>query len=130
MNYALWLVSWYPNRTDKFLGDFIERHAKATALFCKVIVLFITKDEKLKHGKVEIEKSTENNLIVYKIYYGKFLMGGRIEKLLSLLKYNVFQKRIYARISELSGEPAIVHAHVAMKAGLLAKYLKIKNNFS
>lgn len=94
MNYALWLVSWYPNRTDNFLGDFIERHSKATALFYKVIVLFITKDEKLKYDKVEIEQSTENNLIVYKIYYGKFLWGGRIEKLLSLIKYFSLQKNV------------------------------------
>lgn len=124
MNYALWLVSWYPNRTDIFSGDFIERHAKATALFCKVIVLFITKDEKLKYGKVEIEQSMEDNLIVYKIYYGKFLWGGRREKLLSLIKYITLQKKMYAQISSLYGKPEIVHVHVALKAGLLARYLK------
>ncbi len=127
MNYALWLVSWYPNRTDNFLGDFIERHARATALFCKVIVLFITKDEKLKNGKVEIERSIENNLIVYKVYYGKFLIG-RIEKLLSLFKYITLQKKMYAEISSLYGTPTIIHVHVAMKAGLLARYLKRKKN--
>src|SRR5688500_1061968 len=128
MNYALWLVSWYPNRTDIFSGDFIERHAKATALFCKVIVLFISKDEKLKYGKVEIEKTIENNLIVYKVYYGKFLLSGRIEKLVSLFKYITLQKKIYSQIIKLYGEPGIVHVHVAMKAGLLARYLKRKKS--
>ena len=99
MNYALWLVSWYPNRKDIFSGDFIERHAKATALFCKVIVLFITKDEKLKYGKVEIEQSKENNLTLYKVYYGKFLWGGRIGKLLSLIKYVTLQKKCIPRLA-------------------------------
>ncbi len=128
MNYALWLVSWYPNRTDKLLGDFIERHAKASALFCKVIILFITKDEKLKYGQVEIEKSKENNLVVYKIYYGKFFCGGRLSKIQSLIKYTFLQHKIYRQIISLYGEPAIVHVHVAMKGGLLGRYLRRKKN--
>ncbi|MEJ7675780.1 MAG: hypothetical protein WKF59_24510 [Chitinophagaceae bacterium] len=44
MSYVLWLVSWYPNKTDAFAGDFIERHAKAVSLNSKLIIIFVTKD--------------------------------------------------------------------------------------
>jgi len=37
----LWLVSWYPNKYDLFDGDFIQRHAKAAALYNDIHVLFI-----------------------------------------------------------------------------------------
>ena len=50
----LWLTSWYPNRMDEFDGDFIQRHAKAVALFCRVHVIFVVKaTNKLRAVKKE-----------------------------------------------------------------------------
>ena len=37
----LWLVSWYPNRDDRFDGDFIQRHARAAALVHDIHVIFV-----------------------------------------------------------------------------------------
>ena len=54
---VLWLASWYPNRTDIFNGDFIERHAIAVSAFVKLTVLVVIKDRPLKAGEVEIEKT-------------------------------------------------------------------------
>ncbi len=125
-NYALWLPSWYPYRKDIFDGDFIERHAMAVSEQTKIILLFVAKDEHLKRNKVEIEKKTNNNLIVYKVYYGKTKWGGVFEKLHSFIKYVGLQKKIYKQILNENGTPDIVHVHVALKAGLLALYLKKK----
>lgn len=123
-NYTLWLPSWYPNRKDAFDGDFIERHAIAVSKQTKVILLFVTKDEQLKSNEVEIEKNITGNLMVYKVYYGKTRWGGMFEKLHSFIKYVGLQKKIYRQIINENGIPDIVHVHVAMKAGLLARYLK------
>src|SRR5215217_4234723 len=38
----LWLVSWYPNKNDRFDGDFIQRHARAAAVYHDVHVIFVT----------------------------------------------------------------------------------------
>ena len=55
------------------------------------------------------------------------LVGVKLfEKIHSVLKYRSLQKKMYADISRKHGIPALVHVHVAMKAGMLALYLKSK----
>ena len=40
----LWLCSWYPSKMDPFNGDFIQRHARAAALFNDIHVIHVTYD--------------------------------------------------------------------------------------
>jgi glycosyltransferase involved in cell wall biosynthesis len=122
--YVLWLVSWYPCKTDNFSGDFIERHAKAVARFNPLIVLFITKDLSLKKGQTFIEKEVAGGLTVYRGFYGPSLFPFS-EKLVSLISYFFLQKKIFSQIKKDSGLPGIVHVHMAFKAGIFARYLKI-----
>ena len=124
MRPILWLTSWYPSRVNPTNGDFVERHARAVAAFTPLIVLLVEKDESLSPGKTEIIRTEENNLIVYKVYYGKSGWGKSLEKILSVLKYRNLQKKVYAEISRKYGTPSLVHVHIAMKAGMLALYLK------
>ena len=37
--YVLWLPSWYPNKLSPFDGDFIQRHAKAAALYNDIAII-------------------------------------------------------------------------------------------
>ena len=124
MTNVLWLVSWYPSRLDSFTGDFIERHERAVSKYVQITVLVILKDEALGAGEVEIEKTVEQNLIVYRVYYGKTTMPFWLESILSIRKYFKLQKQIYRQIKKDIGKPDIVHVQVAMKAGLLALFLK------
>jgi glycosyltransferase involved in cell wall biosynthesis len=123
---VLWLVSWYPNRTDAFIGDFIERHAIAVSSFAKLTVLFIGKDECISDNSFELEIKVNQNLTVYRVYYGRSGFNGPLEQLLSLRKFRMLQKEIFWKIKEECGMPEIVHVHVAMKAGMLARWLKRK----
>ncbi len=123
MMHVLWLVSWYPGRRDAFTGDFIERHAKAVSRYALVTVLAVLKDELLPAGKVEIEKTTEDNLTVYRVYYGKSKMPAIVESIFSVKKYFGLQQQLFKLIKKETGMPAIVHVQVAMKAGLLAVFL-------
>ena len=122
-NYVLWLVSWYPGKTDIFNGDFIERHANAVSGFTPVVVIFITKDPSLKKGQAVIEKKVEGNLTVYRGYYPTSSFSFS-EKLVSLFKYFLLQKKIFSQIKKEREMPGLVHVHVAFKAGLFARYLK------
>lgn len=126
MNPVLWLTSWYPSRVHSTNGDFVERHAHAVAEFVPLVILLIEKDETLPNGKTATIKTEEQNLTVYKVYYGKSGWGKLFEKIYSVLKYRNLQKKMYADISRKHGIPAIVHVHVAMKAGMLALYLRSK----
>jgi len=124
MTKLLWLASWYPNRINPFDGDFIERHAKAVSRFADVTVMFITKDTSLPRGQFVIEKTTDNSLTVYRGYYGLSSSGKWLEKIISYRNFKNLQKEIYKHVIAEQGKPDLVHVQVAMKAGLLALYLK------
>lgn len=128
-NYVLWLVSWYPGKTDVFNGDFIERHARAVAAFVPVVVVFVSKDASLEKGKIIIEKETAVNLTVYRGYYGPSSLPLS-EQIYSSFRYFYLQKRIFNQIKEQIGLPDLVHVHIAFKAGIFARYLKSKYHIS
>ena len=126
---VVWLASWFPNRTNPTNGDFIERHAKAVAPFVKQLtIIAVTKDDAMAADAVDVQKSKEDNITVYKVYYGKSRWGGYFEKLFSVKKYLALHQQIFDELVELDGMPDIVHVHVSMKAGLFARRLKKKCN--
>ncbi len=123
---VLWLASWYPSKVDLFAGDFIERHSFAVGSFVKLTVLFIVKDESMEQGKSIVEKIQHKNHVVYKVYYGRSSSNNLLERILSYKTYRQLQKQMYKQLVAEMGKPDLVHVHVAMKAGMLARYLKRK----
>jgi glycosyltransferase involved in cell wall biosynthesis len=127
MKPVLWLCSWYPSRVHATNGDFVERHARAMSKLMPLVVLLIEKDEKLHSWRTKVERTEEFNLIVYRVYYGKSISIGLLEKAISFWRFRILQKRFYRKLEEEHGVPALVHVHVAYKAGLLAMFLKKKS---
>jgi glycosyltransferase involved in cell wall biosynthesis len=126
---VLWLASWYPNRLDKFDGDFIQRHARAVAIYCKVHVIHIKKDESISPGTVETEYHETGNLTEQVIYYNTARTGlNQLDKYLSQKKYEKQFHTVIGQYIAAKGKPVIVHVHVAMKAGLAAIWTKKKWN--
>ncbi|MBL0146735.1 MAG: hypothetical protein IPP48_14395 [Chitinophagaceae bacterium] len=75
-NTVLVLPSWYPNKTSPYDGDFIQRHVKAIALYCKQYVIYVVKDEEgkiTKDTKTEIYK--DDNITEVIIYYKPLRTG-------------------------------------------------------
>jgi glycosyltransferase involved in cell wall biosynthesis len=125
----LWLASWYPNKLDRFEGDFIQRHAQATALYCKVHVIFIKKDIELKPGTTETEKHNSDNLSEEIIYYNSLRTGIKLfDKFLSHRSYKKHFREAVKKYIDVSAILDFVHVHVAMKAGLTAIWIKKKWN--
>ncbi|MES2848961.1 MAG: glycosyltransferase [Bacteroidota bacterium] len=122
---VVWLASWYPNRTNITNGDFIERHAKAVAPFVNSLtIISAVKDETLAYNAVDIVEKKEGNITTYIIYYGRSRWGGVVEKFISLKKYTALHLALFEKIVSEKGKPDIIHVHVAMKAGLVAKKIK------
>lgn len=114
----LWLVSWYPNKTDSFDGDFIQRHARAAAVENDIHVIFVTEAE----IQAEEEWHQTGNLTEQIIYFKKPAgLLARVRKLLMWRK--LFLKAAKAYIKE-KGMPDCVHVHIPWKAGLIALILK------
>lgn len=126
--HVLWLCSWYPNRIDASTGDFIERHAFATAPFVsKLSIIAVFKDESMKPGAWEIVRSQQGNLNVYIGYYGpsSFQLA---EKINSYFTYMHLQQKMMDELVGKFGKPDLLHVHVAMKAGLFA--MRIAKKYS
>ena len=130
MKKVLWLASWYPNESDPFSGDFIKRQAEAVSLYQPLNVLWAGKyaptyfSDKTEHL---IKETGTANLREYILYYRGSEKGSSIfSKFKSFLRYFKKNKEIIQRLRSKKELPEIVHVQVAMKAGLIALYLKWK----
>jgi glycosyltransferase involved in cell wall biosynthesis len=118
----LWLCSWYPSPADPFNGDFIQRHAKAAALYNDIYVLHISGANDCK-PVAAINNSSEGlteKIILYKNWKG---IAG---KLINHFNWNRIYKKAVKDFIRENGIPDLVHVHVPMKAGLIAMWIKRK----
>lgn len=120
----LWLCSWYPNRTDPFDGDFIQRHARAAALLHDIHVIRVIGDPDLPPGKNDVQISQQTGLTEQLIFIGKTnSLAGRS---FFYLRWNQqFRKAVQDYIN-VFGKPDWVHVHVPYPAGRIALWVKQK----
>ncbi|MEO7444646.1 MAG: glycosyltransferase [Ferruginibacter sp.] len=124
--YILVLPSWYPSRVDAYNGDFIQRHVKAISLFRKQHVIYVVKDLSLIE-KEKTEIHTCNNYTEEIIYYRPIVTGISIaDKIISHSLYLRLVKKSVKAFLKKNGKPGLVHVHVALKAGMIAKWMKKK----
>ncbi len=126
----LWLASWYPNALTPYDGDFIQRHARAVSRFQEITVIHIKKDEEgIITKDVKIVSSSIKSLHEIIVFYHSPKTKFRfLNRLLSSIKYKKIYRQVLGKYIKENGKPALVHVHVALKAGLLALYLKKKMN--
>jgi len=123
-NYILWLPLWYPNRTEPFSGDFIQRHARAVSAFRPIEVLVVIRDLSMRPGTTEEVRSETGGLSETIIYYntanGPFRFLNRFR---SFLKYCRLVKKASDRIFQSKGFPAGLHPHIYGRNCFMARRL-------
>lgn len=117
----LWLVSWYPNKYDRFDGDFIQRHARAAALYDDVHVIFVKTFD--KQQSVEEDLNECKGLTEQIIYVPE--STGAINKLKNYMTWKRTYKVAVSSLVE-KYKPHIVHVHIPWKVGLIALWIKKK----
>jgi len=73
---VLTLCSWYPNRTNSTLGNFVQKHAEAAGIFNNVIVICIFPDPNI--SSIEITKTVNNGVTEIISYYPKNKSGNSL----------------------------------------------------
>ncbi len=117
----MFISSWYPTRFLPFNGDFIQRHARAVALYCKVTVIHIASVEQNK--KIFIEDIENNGVREIRVFHRKIKSHFGIIKTFKnfFIKLQSFKKAF-----DIIEKPDIVHLNVLFPAGIFALYLKRK----
>lgn len=122
----LWLCSWYPHAEQPYEGDFIQRHAGAVSGYSPLAVFYVCQDG----ADTEIEKpaiiSKQYMAVTETVIYFRFKRTGLklFDKLLYNYKYYKNYKKNIAKFIARQGKPDIVHVHVPMKAGMIARWIK------
>lgn len=124
---VLWLASWYPSALMPLSGDFIKRHAEAVSLYEQLHVLHVIRDASGRITRdVSVKTTASGNLtetIVY--YYIKSFKPSVLNKIFSEWTYRrLFKKQVIKHI--IDQNPDLVHVHVGMKAGNIARWIKRK----
>jgi glycosyltransferase involved in cell wall biosynthesis len=123
---VLWLASWYPNPINATNGDFVQRHAEATALLCKVDIIHVEATTANTLNQKTFIKITQQNKFSETIVLFNKPPLPILGKIIAHRKYlKLFKQQVQNYISK-NGKPDLVHVHVAMKAGLIALWMKKK----
>jgi len=123
----LWLASWYPGEYEHTNGDFVQRHARALALYTAVDVIHVAQAgiDIATNSSSTITKQGKLTEYSYSFHHNPFRIS-LINKVLYNLRYLAFYKKILIQYMQEKGKPDIVHVHTPMKAGILAVWMKKK----
>jgi glycosyltransferase involved in cell wall biosynthesis len=124
MKKVLFINSWYPSRISPRNGNFIQKHAEASALYNDVYSLHAVADVQLK-TRYEFEFRQSGNAKELVVYFRKSenpLLTFVTRMVYGFLAY----LKGYNEIKRTWGQPHIVHLNVIFPAGLLAYYLRKK----
>ncbi len=128
---VLWLCSWYPNSTDPYDGDFIERQAKALSLYIQVDVIHIVQNFNFlkKETSFRTEEKQEGQLhsSVSFMPLPKTTISFW-QKLLFNKQYQTLYKKLITDYINKNGKPDLIHLHVPVKAGAIAVQMKKEYN--
>lgn len=127
----LFISSWYPNRVIPTLGNFVQKHAEAVAVYSNVVALFVCSDVNNKE-KYEVVESTLNNVFTINVYYKKVTHSipliSFLQKANRYLKaYSIGLKianKKFEAISPTKKNIDLVHHNILYPSGIIAWYLK------
>lgn len=116
---VLFVSSWYPSRVHTTLGNFVQKHAEAAALYSDVCALYVCFDENHTSRKPQMVFEEIRNIKTLYIYCKKtsnpFLRFYRY--------FNAYQQGL-KWIVEHVFKPDLINANIVFPVGLLFYFLK------
>lgn len=107
---------------EPFNGDFIQRHARAAAMFNDIHVIHVTYD--FPNGfEIPAQESKSTGQLTEHIIYFKKKKSVKA-KLTNQLRWLALYKKAIRNYIIKNGKPNLVHVHVPFKAGILGLWIK------
>lgn len=118
----LFISSWYPNSEQPTLGNFVQKHAQAAAMYNRVSVITVVSSA--SHTDLRIEKRQERNVDEYIAYFPKSKV--LFSKALNFLRNRKAFLAAYDCFCKDHGKPDLIHLNVCYPLGVWALHLKRK----
>jgi len=115
----LWLCSWYPNDTNPYDGDFIQRHAEAVSALHPIDVMYVHK-QMGTNPLPPYRKIKRNENLTEHIFTNHVRKDTWFCNLMGLLTFF----RIHLRFIRQYGKPDLIHVQIPVKAGVVALFYK------
>lgn len=117
---VVWVAQWYPHEGEPYAGDFIQRHAKAVALYMPVYV-FACFPHTHNHEKVQVTGYLTETII----YFEPTQAGNKfLDKVLLWKRWKqLLQSSIQQHIAT-HGKPDLLHCHITLNAGWIGLWAK------
>jgi glycosyltransferase involved in cell wall biosynthesis len=123
---VIWLASWYPSRTSPYNGDFIQRHAAAVSGHIPILIIHTIHEATLP-VPVQYEVSTNGALTEIIVYFRHDgVTSSVIQKIGYNARFNHYTFELLNFICSSYGLPALLHVHVPIKMGRIARRAKKK----
>lgn len=121
--HLLFISSWFPDRENPSLGNFVVKHLE---ILTEVTNLTLLQVEKIQDcdKRFQIEVSEQNGYRKVHVLYSA--SGGFLSKYLNLIRYIRAYYQGWKKVNTYYGKPEIIHANVLYPVGiicLLAKYI-------
>jgi glycosyltransferase involved in cell wall biosynthesis len=123
---VVFLSSWFPNRTDPFNGDFVERHALAVSRLCQAAVVYVQSDPAMRNRVFEVTEQQAEALLEVVVYCARY--QGRIKalnRLINLWRYGKGYFLGFTILRRKFGKPDILHASILYPIVPLAWFLSM-----
>lgn len=118
---VLWLCSWYPSPAFPYNGDFIRRHAESVAGFHDVHILHAW-PRQLSSASTAGVYNPPPGLTELLVPYSGFSAGSW--RVLNHLAWRRAMKQALRDYEARFGRPDLVHVHVALNAGVFARWIR------
>jgi glycosyltransferase involved in cell wall biosynthesis len=120
----LWLCSWYPSKTDPFNGDFVQRHARAAAMYNDIYVIYVAGDATGRIKEVTKDIRRSEGLTEHLVYFKKTnSLWGRVK---ANYQWYFLMKQAVRKYMVENKKPDLAHVHIPYKAAMAGNWLKDK----
>jgi glycosyltransferase involved in cell wall biosynthesis len=120
--HVVWVCNWYPHEGEPYAGDFIQRHAKATAIYLPITTFCCFS------GSVNKTEVRTDGMHTEHIIYFKTVKTGieRIDKIIYWGRwYNTLKQHLRQYFIKY-GKPDLLHCHIILNSGWLGLWAKKK----
>lgn len=122
--YVLFLSAWYPHPDDFTFGIFVQRHAQDLAKQgVRVVVAWVFNGVSNIH-RPTLNKKDDGLLTEYLLFYPKSSQEGMLGQFFRTFDYLSHYSSLIQQVMQIEGKPNQVVLNVALRAGLLAWWLK------